>query len=47
MVPAGSAAMNSIRILISGGTFDMNGRALPWDTVRKNGKTGMFEEIEA
>lgn len=24
----------------------MNGRALPWDRVRKNRKTGVFEEIE-
>jgi len=24
----------------------MNGRALPWDKVRKIRKTGVFEEIE-
>jgi len=43
--------MDIIRIFVTGGTFDgvyvaMNGRALPWDKVHKNRKTGVFEEIE-
>jgi len=34
------------KVLPPGVYVAMNGRALPWDKVRKNWKTGMFEELE-
>ena len=41
------AALAFVQILPHGVYVAMNGRALPWDKVRKNRKTGMFEEIDA
>jgi L-asparaginase len=41
------AALAFVQVLPPGVYVAMNGRALPWDKVRKNRKTGMFEEIEA
>ena len=41
------AALAFVQVLPHGVYVAMNGRALPWDKVRKNRKTGMFEEIEA
>jgi L-asparaginase len=41
------AALAFAQVLPRGVYVAMNGRALPWDRVRKNKKTGMFEEIEA
>jgi L-asparaginase len=40
------AAMAFVQVLPPGVYVAMNGRALPWDKVRKNKKTGVFEEIE-
>lgn len=40
------AALAFVQVLPPGVYVAMNGRALPWDRVRKNRKTGMFEEIE-
>ncbi|HOW84784.1 MAG TPA: asparaginase domain-containing protein [Candidatus Aminicenantes bacterium] len=41
------AALAFVQVLPHGVYVAMNGRALPWDKVRKNRKTGMFEEVEA
>ena len=41
------AALAFVQVLPPGVYVVMNGRALPWDKVRKNKKTGVFEEIEA
>jgi len=41
------AALAFVQVLTHGVYVAMNGRALPWDKVRKNRRTGMFEEIEA
>lgn len=41
------SALAFVQVLPRGVYVAMNGRALPWDKVRKNRKTGMFEEIEA
>ena len=41
------AALAFVQSLPHGVYVAMNGRALPWDKVRKNRKTGMFEEIDA
>ena len=41
------AALSFVQVLPHGVYVAMNGRALPWDKVRKNRKTGMFEEIES
>jgi len=40
------AALAFVQVLPPGVYVAMNGRALPWDKVRKNKKTGVFEEIE-
>jgi L-asparaginase len=40
------AALAFVQVLPPGVYVAMNGRALPWDRVRKNRKTGVFEEIE-
>ena len=40
------AALAFDQVLPPGVYVAMNGRALPWDKVRKNKKTGVFEEIE-
>ncbi|MCX6559551.1 MAG: asparaginase domain-containing protein [Candidatus Aminicenantes bacterium] len=40
------AALAFVQGLPHGVYVAMNGRALPWDKVRKNRKTGVFEEIE-
>lgn len=40
------AALAFVQVLPHGVYVAMNGRALPWDKVRKNRKTGIFEEIE-
>jgi L-asparaginase len=40
------AALAFVQVLPPGVYVVMNGRALPWNRVRKNTKTGMFEEIE-
>jgi L-asparaginase len=40
------AALAFVQVLPPGVYVAMNGRALPWDRVRKNRKTGAFEEIE-
>jgi L-asparaginase len=40
------AALAFVQVLPPGVYVAMNGRALLWDRVRKNRKTGMFEEIE-
>lgn len=40
------AALAFVQVLPHGVYVVMNGRALPWNRVRKNTKTGMFEEIE-
>jgi L-asparaginase len=41
------AALAFVQVLPHGVYAAMNGRALAWDKVRKNRKTGVFEEIEA
>ena len=41
------AALAFAQVLPHGVYVVMNGRALPWNRVRKNTETGMFEEIEA
>jgi L-asparaginase len=41
------AALAFVQVLPPGVYVAMNGRVLPWDKVRKNRKTGVFEEIEA
>ena len=41
------AALAFVQVLPPGVYVAMNGRALLWDRVRKNKKTGVFEEIEA
>ena len=41
------AALAFVQVLPHGVYVAMNGRALPWDRVRKNAKTGVFEEPEA
>jgi L-asparaginase len=40
------AALAFVQVLPPSVYVAMNGRALPWNKVRKNRKTGMFEEIE-
>jgi L-asparaginase len=40
------AALAFVQVLPPGVYVVMNGRALPWNRVRKNTKTGMFEEID-
>jgi L-asparaginase len=40
------AALAFVQVLPHGVYVAMNGRALPWGKVRKNKKTGVFEEIE-
>ncbi len=40
------AALAFVQVLPHGVYVAMNGRALPWDKVRKNRKTGVFEEVE-
>ena len=40
------AALAFVQVLPHGVYVAMNGRTLPWNKVRKNRKTGMFEEIE-
>ena len=40
------AAQAFVQVLPPGVYVAMNGRALPWDRVRKNRKTGVFEEVE-
>jgi L-asparaginase len=40
------AALAFVQGLPHGVYVAMNGRALPWNKVRKNRKTGIFEEIE-
>ncbi len=40
------AALAFVQELPHGVYVAMNGRALPWNKVRKNRKTGMFEEVE-
>jgi L-asparaginase len=40
------AALAFVQVLPHGVYAAMNGRVLPWDKVRKNRKTGVFEEIE-
>jgi L-asparaginase len=40
------SALSFAQVLPPGVYVAMNGRALPWNKVRKNRKTGMFEEIE-
>ncbi len=40
------AALAFAQVLSHGVYAAMNGRVLPWDKVRKNRKTGVFEEIE-
>jgi L-asparaginase len=40
------SALGFVQCLPHGVYVVMNGRALPWDHVRKNKKTGMFEEIK-
>ena len=41
------AALAFVQVLPHGVYVAMNGRAQPWDRVRKNRKTGVFEEIES
>lgn len=41
------AALAFVQVLPHGVYVAMNGRALPWDRVRKDRKTGLFEVTEA
>ncbi|HPW17564.1 MAG TPA: asparaginase domain-containing protein [Candidatus Aminicenantes bacterium] len=41
------AALAFVQVMPPGVYVAMNGRALPWDRVRKNRTTGMFEETGA
>jgi L-asparaginase len=40
------SALAFVQALPQGVYIVMNGRCLPWDNVRKNRKTGEFEEIQ-
>jgi L-asparaginase len=39
------SALSFVQVLDPGVYLAMNGKAFPWDRVRKNRETGMFEEI--
>ncbi|TVR64224.1 MAG: asparaginase [Gemmatimonadales bacterium] len=41
------SALSFAQVLPHGVYVAMNGRVFPWDGVRKNRKTGRFEEVEA
>lgn len=40
------SALSFVQVLPPGVYIAMNGRCFPWDAVRKNRKTGMFEALE-
>jgi len=39
-------AITAVQVLPPGVYITMNGRVFPWDRVRKNRSTGVFEEVE-
>ena len=39
-------AVTAVQVLPPGVYITMNGRVFPWDRVRKNRSTGVFEEVE-
>jgi len=39
-------AITAVQVLPQGVYITMNGRVFPWDRVRKNRSTGVFEEVE-
>lgn len=39
-------AVTAVQVLPAGVYITMNGRVFPWDRVRKNRSTGVFEEVE-
>lgn len=40
-------AVTAVQVLPAGVYITMNGRVFPWDRVRKNRSTGVFEEVES
>ena len=40
-------AITAVQVLPPGVYITMNGRVFPWDRVRKNRSTGVFEEVES